>query len=415
MHLRQPFLAVGVICAALSGLSVAVRANDPQPLEQSTSAQRKYFQLVAVTHTPTAEGVYDEPNTVRRNQLDDIVYASLREFIQRIGTNPPAPTAERPKLAEADNAFDALREFFQNHQNQNGTIPPQQPNAPAPPAAKPKASDKPNAPAVQATTVGSKVCVGCHSSQADTFGYTLMGRLQKQGKLECETCHGPGSAHVNAGGGLGVGGIISFRPDDTSRTAEENNAICLDCHKRGDRTYWDGSVHQERGLACSDCHTVMRNVSAHSNLKTAFEPNTCFQCHKRERAQLFLASSHAMREGKVACSDCHNPHGSVTEALLKETSVNDNCYKCHAETRGPFLFEHEPVRENCLSCHVPHGSVNEYLLKLSRPRLCFECHGFGHGSATAGVNSVFTMGRSCQNCHTAIHGSNSPAGGVFQR
>src|SRR5512143_713009 len=53
-------------------------------------------------------------------------------------------------------------------------------------------------------------------------------------------CHGPGSAHVKAGGGRGVGGIISFRPEGQSRTAEENNAICLTCHERGDRTYWNG-------------------------------------------------------------------------------------------------------------------------------------------------------------------------------
>jgi DmsE family decaheme c-type cytochrome len=121
-----------------------------------------------------------------------------------------------------------------------------------------------------------------------------------------------------------------------------------------------------------------------------------------------------LREGKITCTDCHNPHGSATEALLKANSINDNCYKCHAEKRGPFLFEHAPVRENCDNCHDPHGSINEYSLKLSRPRLCFECHGFGHGQST-GINSPYTMGRSCQNCHTAIHGSNSPAGGALQR
>jgi DmsE family decaheme c-type cytochrome len=89
-----------------------------------------------------------------------------------------------------------------------------------------------------------------------------------------------------------------------------------------------------------------------------------------------------VREGKIVCSNCHNPHGSATEALLREYSINDNCYKCHAEKRGPFLFEHAPVRENCLS--YPHGTTNEYLLKVSRPRLCAECHGFNHGSLTKG-------------------------------
>ena len=105
-------------------------------------------------------------------------------------------------------------------------------------------------------------------------------------------------------------------------------------------------------------------MSRKNQLKTAFEPDTCFQCHKDRRAQMFRSSHMPLREGKIVCSDCHNPHGSITESLLKKDLINDVCYTCHAEKRGPFLFEHEPVRENCDNCHEPHGTVNEYSLKL---------------------------------------------------
>jgi DmsE family decaheme c-type cytochrome len=214
--------------------------------------------------------------------------------------------------------------------------------------------------------------------------------------------------------GYSLGGIISFRKDDPARDVEADNAICLGCHDRGQRTYWHASVHQERALACADCHTVMHNVSARGQLKTRFEPETCFQCHQDRRAQMFRPAHMPMREGKVVCSDCHNPHGTATEALLWENSVNDNCYKCHAEKRGPFLFEHAPVRENCLACHSAHGSINQYSLKISPPRLCFECHTMGHGT-TAGPGSRFAMSRACTNCHSLIHGSNAPNGAAFQR
>jgi DmsE family decaheme c-type cytochrome len=217
--------------------------------------------------------------------------------------------------------------------------------------------------------------------------------------------------------GSSIGGIISYRKNDPSRRVEDSNAVCLNCHERGQRTYWRGSTHETRGLACTECHTIMKNVSAANQLKTAFEPNTCFQCHKDRQAQMFRSSHMPVREGKIVCSSCHNPHGSAyvgsNASMLWQDSINDNCYKCHAEKRGPFLFEHAPVRENCLNCHDPHGSINEYSLKMSRPRLCYECHTIGHGQA--GLNSQFTASRSCQNCHTLIHGSNSPAGAVFQR
>jgi DmsE family decaheme c-type cytochrome len=215
--------------------------------------------------------------------------------------------------------------------------------------------------------------------------------------------------------GSSPGGIVSFRKNDPSRKADLNNAICLGCHERGDRTYWRGSTHENRAVACTECHTVMRPISRKAALKTEIEMDTCFQCHKDRRAQILRSSHMPLREGKITCSNCHNPHGSTTEALLKENSINDTCYKCHAEKRGPFLFEHAPVRENCLSCHDPHGSNNEYMLKISRPRLCAECHGIGHGSVTNGPKTVETFGRACQNCHTAIHGSNSPSGALLQR
>jgi len=373
---------------------------------QELSALRGFARLIETERpTPASAKAPDNPHS----QFKDETFLALWAYARHIGAAQPEPMEVQLRLADADNALDALREFLQK-----GSAPPASPKGGTPkaPAAAPKHTSVP----IDATYVGAKVCLTCHASQAEAFDKTLMGRIGKtqKGKFDCESCHGPGSAHVKAGGGRGVGELISFRPDDQSHTADETNANCLSCHARGDRTNWPGSTHETRSLLCTNCHTIMKEVSRKNQLKTAFEPDTCFQCHKDRRAQMFRSSHMPMREGKVVCSDCHNPHGSITEALLKEDSVNDTCYKCHAEKRGPFLFEHEPVREDCTSCHDPHGSINEFSLKLSLPRLCFECHGFGHGQG-AGINSPYTMGQACLNCHTNIHGSNSPAGAALQR
>jgi DmsE family decaheme c-type cytochrome len=390
------FAVAVMVCGLFYGSTPKAHAQEASAPDPVYSALRDYVQQAGLEEAQTAGSPQVD---------DDDALAVLRQFTRALPSGQPvAVTSGQFKIAAADNAFDALREFLQKG---NGDQPS------AAPAAKTPAI-KPQAPVVAASTVGSKVCLGCHTSQADIFSHTMMGRLQTQGKMSCESCHGPGSEHVRLGGGRGVGGIISFRTEDDTRTPEENNAICLGCHKRGERTNWDASVHETRGLACTSCHTVMKSVSRKSQLKTAFEPDTCFQCHKDKRAQTSFSSHMPIGGGKMVCSDCHNPHGSFTEGLLRTDSINDTCYKCHAEKRGPFLVEHMPVRENCLNCHNPHGSVNPDMLKMSPPRLCFECHGFGHGQ-TSGVNSVFTMGRACLNCHTAIHGSNSPAGFFLQR
>ena len=349
-----------------------------------------------------------QPSNFAQDESANAAIAALASFGERVGVTPPSPIAELPKLAEADNLIDFLRGLNSSSQPSSA---PSETSKKGPVAG----GTKPSNP-IEATYVGAKVCATCHATQAESFSHTLMGRIGKtqKGKFDCENCHGPGSAHVKAGGGRGVGGIISFRPEDQSRTAAENNAICLNCHERGDRTYWNGSTHETRGLMCTNCHTVMKQVSRKFQLRTAFEPDTCFQCHKDRRAQMFRTSHMPLREGKMVCSDCHNPHGSATEAMLRENSINDTCYKCHAEKRGPFLFEHTPVRENCLNCHDPHGSVNEYMLKVSRPRLCTECHAFGHGT-TSGPLVVQSISRQCQNCHTEVHGTNSPSGALLHR
>jgi DmsE family decaheme c-type cytochrome len=390
----------GAVAGMLFGFGTA-KAAEPNVASDSFSALRGYAQTIAAAPLQSAGA---PARNVASSQTNDDSYSTLRSFVQQIGVGQPQSLKGQSKLA-ANSLFDALREMGQKQKA------PVQPKAPAPATAR-----HPHHPAVQASYVGNKVCLGCHTSQATTFEHTLMGRLLKQGKLQCESCHGPGSEHARLGGGRGVGGIISFRKDDLSRTAEENNSICLGCHERGDRTYWQGSPHQTRGLACTNCHTIMKAVSRKHQLKTAFEPDTCFQCHKDRRAQMFRSSHMPMREGKMVCSDCHNPHGSFTDAMLRTASINDTCYKCHAEKRGPFLFEHEPVRENCLNCHDPHGSVNLYLLKLARPRLCNECHSLMDFKAAPGGDSPHhALGQACQNCHVKVHGSNSPGGAFFFR
>jgi DmsE family decaheme c-type cytochrome len=273
------------------------------------------------------------------------------------------------------------------------------------------------------TYVGSEVCKACHAPQFETFSQTLMGRIflksprDELEKQACETCHGPGSEHVAKGGGKGVA-VIAFRKDSPQSVAEQN-AVCLQCHERGLRVFWKGSPHESRDLSCTNCHKIMVKVSDKNQFVKKTEIETCSQCHLQRRAQLMRSSHMPYREGKMTCTDCHNPHGTATEKLIKANSFNEACYACHTEKRGPFLWEHAPVRENCMNCHEPHGSNHDKLLKVARPRLCQRCHvEQAHPTipfTPKGFLSAFALNRSCQNCHSQIHGSNHPAGVRFQR
>ena len=396
-------LALGGEQAANSQRSV--RSSDQY--DGDLSALNNFAQQVAAGD-PRPTGTAPV-NSHRR--FDDQAYAALQEFAQRLGSVQPQSTKALPKLA-AEDAEGALKELFQGSAPQTA---PSSDKAKAPVTATPKRSGPP----VEASYVGAKVCLTCHASQAAEFEKTLMGKIGKTqpGKFDCENCHGPGSAHVKAGGGRGVGGINSFRPNDDSRTAEENNGVCLTCHEKGDRTLWHGSTHETRGLMCTNCHTVMKNVSRKAQLKTEFQPDTCFQCHKDIQARMARSEHMPVREGKVVCTNCHNPHGSYTESLLKKATVNETCFQCHAEKRGPFLFEHPPVVESCLNCHDPHGSMNASMLTEPRPRLCQRCHNVAtrHPANPRNPLAIQSMNSGCVNCHSQFHGSNSPGGQRFLR
>lgn len=277
------------------------------------------------------------------------------------------------------------------------------------------------------TYVGQKVCESCHQQEASNWAHTIHAAVftlnprTPQEAQGCEACHGPGSEHIKHPSDLST--IISFSSKSKTPVPVQN-AQCLGCHAGGQRIFWHASVHETNNLACSDCHNPMSKFAAHGLTARESINQTCFACHKVQRAEFSERSHMPLLEGKIDCTDCHNPHGSTTAPLLKADSVNEVCYGCHADKRGPFLFEHPPVRENCLNCHTPHGSNFEALLTAPRPMLCQQCHAQdGHpaqlmtaGNLPRGIApDPRLISTSCQTCHVNIHGSNDPSGSRFER
>jgi predicted CXXCH cytochrome family protein len=150
--------------------------------------------------------------------------------------------------------------------------------------------------------------------------------------------------------------------------------------------------------------------SAERQLVQPTETQVCATCHRLQVTKTERAVAHMpVREGKMSCSSCHNPHGSISNVknLKTGSSVAELCTSCHTEMRGPMLFEHAPVRENCATCHDPHGSSNDRMLVVRMPMLCQRCHIASKHPATLYDKDQITtnksnrmFGRSCVNCHS---------------
>jgi len=264
---------------------------------------------------------------------------------------------------------------------------------------------------------GDAKCTRCHDEGDDypvlAIGKTRHGVTADERTPTCTSCHGDSQAHIdNPSGGTERPKVDrAFGKRSTTPVLERNQA-CQTCHQGGPRIHWAMGAHARNDLACSSCHRIHTAHDAVRDKRT--QADVCFTCHKEQRVQIRRPSRHPILEGKVACSDCHNPHGGAGEKMLVRDNVNDTCYQCHAEKRGPFVRTHQPVQESCVNCHNPHGSVNDNLLVMRPPFLCQQCHEptshrGNFPSLTGGGTQANLAARGCVNCHTNIHGSNNPA------
>jgi DmsE family decaheme c-type cytochrome len=272
-----------------------------------------------------------------------------------------------------------------------------------------------------ATTVGSDTCQVCHEEVSKAFQKNPHAAVETdakrgwQGKA-CEACHGPGSLHAESTDKKDIRNPGKLAPAEVDRA-------CLACHlnKPTHVGRIQGS-HAKNQVSCTACHSVHKPAGGEMAARRPSAVNEqCARCHTQVWAQFQRPHKHKLPEGAMSCVDCHNPHGSFLPKSIQTVSANEpGCLKCHGDKRGPFPYEHAPVRiEGCMACHQPHGSANPMMLTRHEVRfVCLECH------ANLPAPSVQTLPPSmgvippafhdirqaryqnCTICHVKIHGSN---------
>lgn len=267
---------------------------------------------------------------------------------------------------------------------------------------------------------GSETCAVCHEDIAKAFAknpHTLLEKDKRRGwaARSCESCHGPGAKHAESGAAADI-------MNPKKAPVAKADKACLNCHlNQPTQVGRISSGHARNQVACASCHTV--HATAENKLQAKYQAaqrinKQCATCHTGVWAQFQRPHAHRLRENAMSCVDCHNPHGAYNARMMKTSAPGEKgCFTCHADKRGPFVFQHAPVRtEPCSACHEPHGSVNPRMLTRQNAGLvCLECHsnivspsntGQIGGIPPAIHDTRSPRFRNCTTCHQKIHGSN---------
>ena len=264
---------------------------------------------------------------------------------------------------------------------------------------------------------GTDACKVCHEDTVKAFAESAHHLVDTDKKLgwdgrACESCHGPGQKHAETTDSTAI-------RNPAKLTAAAIDAICLTCHL-GQPTLVGHlrSSHAKDAVACTTCHKIHGDGPDELVVrKPAATNELCSDCHLNVWAQFQRPNHHRLPEGAMTCVDCHNPHGTIRPAMTRSFAANEpGCFNCHGDKRGPFTFEHAPLRfQGCGSCHEPHGSANPRMLtRQSVQYVCLECH-----ANLPTLNRTGTIGvvppsfhdlrspifQNCTVCHQKIHGS----------
>ena len=266
--------------------------------------------------------------------------------------------------------------------------------------------------------VGSETCKTCHEEIYNNLQKTPhfaieTGARKGWEKKSCESCHGPGAKHAESASADDIRNPAKLTPVETDHT-------CLTCHLNqrtpGGRI---ASGHAKDQVGCTTCHFVHGAAGAKLVEHKKSEINArCSTCHISEWAAFNRPYKHRLPEGVMSCVDCHNPHATFNVDSMRTSFGNEpGCLQCHSDKRGPFVFEHAPMRlEGCGACHEPHGSANpRMLVRHEQSLVCLECHSnismpSPQNAKIGGVPPAFhdlrtSRFQNCTVCHVKVHGS----------
>jgi hypothetical protein len=213
-------------------------------------------------------------------------------------------------------------------------------------------------------------CGECHTTGYRPTGNQdnlpgIVGTWAEPG-IQCEACHGPGSAHASD-------------PYGVFLRIERDAEACGQCHRRGDVTVVDAKGG--------------------------------FIEHHEQYEELFQ-SKHLT----IDCVACHDPHSGVVQ--LREENLpttRTQCENCHfKEAQFQDNPRHELLGVDCVDCHMPRmiksawGDPAKFLGDIRTHVMAIDPNQVGQFNEDGTSKSQIALDFACKGCHTPGTGAEIP-------
>ncbi len=262
-----------------------------------------------------------------------------------------------------------------------------------------------------ANLIGSDInalCYNCHDQRRVLAGTEVHAPVEEGACLECHDPHSSNQKGLLKKTASEACYSCHPRKDISAKKnvhPEVKKGNCLGCHRphASDRA---GLLTKDRRRLCTGCHSAKdeRLVSSHRGLNVA--KADCIGCHSphsSDNVGILKASMHKPFKDRK-CGACHLPGSSKVSR-----AGTGLCTECHESKMSDFNKRYSHLVNGdglnpCVNCHNPHSSDEEYLLKDKEERLCFSCHEDTE-KLTAKSNFTHAEIQKCSSCHVS-HGSN---------
>jgi len=177
------------------------------------------------------------------------------------------------------------------------------------------------------TVEGSRDCLGCHATTI-AWKDNVLDAAQSVLGIQCERCHGPGSAHIETVANGSPGATKIFNPSVLTRDGQVR--FCAQCHRQ--------PIDLEPLEVLGHPKKLARHAGA------GLMMSACFRSSPRDRT--------------LTCTDCHSPHRNTAEA--DHVKYRETCLRCHAEPGPAHEYERVTSASDCIGCHMPKESEGFY-------------------------------------------------------